>query len=106
MRALPSNAAPLKAVMAGAALAVAIGLGSGTAKADPWGIWSPPSWATWYPWCADLNNGLSEQTQCVYTNLAQCTATVRGVGGSCSPNPYPPPAPVKTSRKKPRAYYR
>ncbi|MGI8525271.1 MAG: DUF3551 domain-containing protein [Pseudolabrys sp.] len=40
-----------------------------------------------YPWCAvysgrDGGSG----TNCGFSNLAQCRATISGVGGTCEPN--------------------
>ncbi|WP_296526026.1 DUF3551 domain-containing protein [Rhodoplanes sp.] len=93
----------MRALLLGAAVAVTMVSGIGRADADPFGIWSPPSWSTWYPWCANLNIGF-EQTSCAYSTLQQCLATVRGVGGSCGPNPYPPPPgpPPRVKRKRAR----
>jgi hypothetical protein len=40
-----------------------------------------------YPWCADLGKELGA-TNCGFTTLEQCRATVSGIGGSCKPNPF------------------
>lgn len=40
-------------------------------------------------WCAYLNGGGHDGSrECGFTTLQQCLATVRGVGGNCSPSPY------------------
>ena len=54
-----------------------------------------------YPWCAFMNvaDGINE---CLYTTIAQCRASVSGVGGYCYQNPSfvpPPPPPVRRTRK-------
>jgi hypothetical protein len=55
-----------------------------------------------YPWCA-FYNVVGGMTECLYFNLAQCRASVSGVGGFCYPNPAyepPPPAPRKRIRRR------
>jgi hypothetical protein len=42
----------------------------------------------YYPWCAWYDDWTSN---CGFTTLRQCMATVSGVGGICKPNPYGPP---------------
>jgi len=37
-------------------------------------------------WCANYRRGVSN---CGYSSSDQCWATVRGIGGSCRPNPFP-----------------
>jgi hypothetical protein len=37
------------------------------------------------PWCADLN--AQGRVDCDYRSFEQCQATVRGLGGTCGPNP-------------------
>lgn len=48
------------------------------AKADP------------YRWCADYagRGGDGGARNCYFYTLAQCRATVSGVGGYCTPNPF------------------
>lgn len=58
----------------------------------------------WYPWCAWLADDMPGG--CAYTSLRQCLATVRGVGGYCGINPYPPPTSRRRYRARRRAYYR
>jgi hypothetical protein len=52
-----------------------------------------------YPWCAEYSgedgNGGSN---CGFTTLAQCRATISGIGGTCHENPAYRPA---TQPKKP-----
>jgi hypothetical protein len=41
-----------------------------------------------YPWCAEYGNGRNGGgTNCGFVTLAQCQATVFGVGGYCQQNP-------------------
>jgi hypothetical protein len=40
-----------------------------------------------YPWCADLGKELGA-TNCGFATLEQCRATVSGIGGSCTLNPF------------------
>jgi hypothetical protein len=57
-------------------------------------------------WCAWFT-GYDYSHDCGYYTLEQCSATVRGVGGYCSPNAYaPPPYPPPPYRKskKPRRH--
>jgi hypothetical protein len=53
----------------------------------------------WYPWCAWLSSGI-EAGSCAYATLQQCMTTVRGAGGYCGINPYPPPPPVASVRTR------
>jgi Protein of unknown function (DUF3551) len=40
-------------------------------------------------WCAYLNfGGHDGSRECGFATLQQCQATVRGIGGNCSPSPY------------------
>ena len=52
----------------------------------------------WYPWCAWLSDGV-DAAACAYTSLQQCMKTVRGVGGACGLNPYPPPVARAPARR-------
>ena len=69
-----------------------------TAKADP------------YPWCAEYTGGgLGGSSNCYFMTIEQCRATVSGVGGYCSPNPFYTGAPVNQRpaprrRPQPRTY--
>jgi hypothetical protein len=65
---------------------------------------APPAQAQNYPWCARYGNGFGG-TNCGFSTLAQCLATVQGIGGFCQQNDwYRPPAPAVRSRH-PRAQY-
>ena len=47
-----------------------------------------------YPWCAVYSESTVGATNCGFSTLAQCRATISGIGGMCQPNPaYPSPAP-------------
>ena len=48
----------------------------GTATADP------------YKWCAVYGGRAGGATNCGFVTLAQCQATVSGIGGYCSRNQY------------------
>jgi hypothetical protein len=50
----------------------------------------PSAARDWYPWCAQYADQ-SNITQCLFSTFEQCLATVRGIGGSCVQNWYPPP---------------
>jgi hypothetical protein len=50
-----------------------------------------------YPWCAVYRESTVGATNCGFSTLAQCRATISGVGGMCTPNPAyagPPPRPL------------
>jgi hypothetical protein len=67
------------------ALAIMICAGfSNSAEADP------------YRWCADYSGGGlgGGGTNCGFVTLEQCRATVSGIGGFCSPNPFYDGRPV------------
>lgn len=56
-----------------------------------------------YPWCAVYSEAIVGATNCGFTTLAQCRATISGVGGTCQPNPaYTPPARTDRKTRKPR----
>jgi Protein of unknown function (DUF3551) len=40
-------------------------------------------------WCANYGTGLDGAINCSYTSQPQCLASVSGVYGFCTPNPYP-----------------
>jgi hypothetical protein len=40
-----------------------------------------------YRWCAYYGLFGSEATNCGFDTLAQCRATISGIGGTCQPNP-------------------
>jgi hypothetical protein len=67
-----------------AALAVAPALAATPVKADP------------YKWCAVYGGFGSSREGCYYVTLAQCQATVSGLGGFCKPSPWYDGKPVRT----------
>ena len=40
-----------------------------------------------YPWCAYYGHFGNQATNCGFTSLRQCQATVHGIGGYCDRNP-------------------
>ena len=79
-------------------LSTFIGAAPQPAKADP------------YRWCADYSTRGGGKN-CHFLTFAQCQASVSGVGGFCSPNPFFTGRPVVTPedtfyvRSKPRRVY-
>ena len=57
-----------------------------------------------YPWCAYYNVS-GGTTNCGWATFEQCLTTVRGIGGSCGPNPMyqTSPGPYPSTRH-PRRY--
>lgn len=51
-----------------------------------------------YPWCAVYSERTVGATNCGFMTLAQCRATISGIGGMCEPNP----AYVSPRSRKPR----
>lgn len=49
-----------------------------------------------YPYCANYNFG---SESCSFTSLAQCRASVSGVGGTCGANPYFSASRSRAARK-------
>jgi hypothetical protein len=43
-----------------------------------------------YPWCAKYGRFGNAATNCGFTTLQQCQATVSGIGGFCERNPMYP----------------
>jgi hypothetical protein len=56
-----------------------------------------------YPWCAQYS-GRAGGTNCGFVSYEQCRATVSGVGGYCSLNPWYPIEPQPLIRKPRRTY--
>jgi Protein of unknown function (DUF3551) len=55
--------------------------------------------APYWPWCSQYDQP-SFAHSCAFSSWEQCMETVRGIGGYCYTNPYPPPpAPVARSAK-------
>jgi hypothetical protein len=58
-----------------------------------------------YPWCAYYNFKGGGATNCGWATFEQCLVTVRGIGGSCGPNPmYQPPLGPYRLTNHPRRY--
>jgi hypothetical protein len=60
-----------------------------------------------YPWCAYYSGRGGGGSNCYFSTLRQCQASVSGVGGYCSPNPwharsYAEPGPRRKYRRKHR----
>jgi len=59
-----------------------------------------------YPWCAQYSGGMGGGgTNCGFSTIDQCRATVSGVGGFCVPNPFytgTADRPAKRARKRHR----
>ena len=61
-----------------------------------------PAAAIEYPWCAQYGGMSDGGRNCGFSTLAQCLATVSGIGGGCERNLFYPSAterPVKPKRK-------
>lgn len=87
------------------AAALALGLSSLPAEAGPsrepfFRLTPGDTWSGRYnfPWCAAIT---FDQTnpECAYDTQAQCLATVWGVGGYCTPNPWYVERPRRKSHK-------
>jgi len=62
-----------------------------------------PAEAQTYPWCAYYNRGGGGAENCGWATFEQCLATVRGMGGSCGPNPmYQLPSGPHALARQPR----
>ncbi len=63
-----------------------------------------PAAAIEYPWCAQYSGDEGDGGRnCGFVSVEQCMDTVRGMGGSCEPNPFytgPAERPAKPPRKK------
>ncbi|HZQ14611.1 MAG TPA: DUF3551 domain-containing protein [Pseudolabrys sp.] len=52
-----------------------------------------------YPWCA-VYGGNFGGGNCGFSTLAQCRATVSGIGGDCRPNPFYKGTPSRKSKRR------
>lgn len=52
-------------------------------------IGKPAEAAQNYPWCAYYDLGTAGFRNCGFATLQQCLNDVSGLGGNCSPSPYP-----------------
>ena len=64
----------------------------------------PSAARAWFPWCAQ-HHDRSGVTECAFVSIEQCLATVRGIGGSCVQNWYPPPDASRRDRHG-KSFYR
>lgn len=81
-------------------LALALGFAAVCFTAGPQAVTSARAGVE-YPWCAVYSEASVGATNCGFTTLAQCRATISGIGGTCLENPAyePRPAPVRKLRK-------
>jgi hypothetical protein len=56
-----------------------------------------PAQAQTYPWCAEFSGRASN---CGFASWQQCQATISGIGGWCSPNPYYTGEPTPRTRRR------
>ena len=62
---------------------------------------TPAQAAIEYPWCAQYGGGeMGGGTNCGFSTLEQCRATVSGIGGFCEPNLFYPRSASDTSQSK------
>jgi hypothetical protein len=55
---------------------------------------------TVYPWCAHYGGrDMGGAPSCGFVSYAQCMATIQGMGGWCSENPWYEPAPPRRPRR-------
>ena len=55
--------------------------------------------APYWPWCSYYGRS-SFAHSCAFSSWEQCMETVRGIGGYCYTNPYPPPpAPARSAKR-------
>jgi hypothetical protein len=67
---------------------------------------TPSAAAVLYPWCANYSGrGMGGAQNCGFVSFAQCLATVRGVGGTCGPNPFYQPYPPSPRYGRPIRRY-
>lgn len=53
-----------------------------------------------YPWCAEYGGDDANAVNCGFTTLAQCRATISGMGGFCHENPAYTGAVVRPKKAK------
>lgn len=53
-----------------------------------------------YPWCAVYGGDAGGATNCGFLTIAQCRATVSGIGGFCAHNQFYNPRPVAHSSRQ------
>lgn len=57
-------------------------------------------------WCAYYNTGDGGSRNCGFATFEQCLANVRGIGGNCSPSPYPSSQATPARRSRLSHYFR
>jgi len=57
-----------------------------------------------YPWCAVYSGDAGGASNCGFSTLAQCRATVSGIGGSCEPNQFYNPRGNTQRSRKPKGH--
>ncbi len=60
----------------------------------------PADAAPYWPWCSQYGRDMSSAHACAFGSWEQCMETVRGIGGYCYTNPYPPPPAVTVRPEK------
>jgi len=55
---------------------------------------------TLYPWCAEYAGREDQATNCGFVTMAQCMATISGIGGRCYENPAYGVAAPKPKRQR------
>ncbi len=53
--------------------------------------------APYWPWCSQYFSRGAPHA-CAFSSWEQCMETVRGIGGYCYTNPYPPPPPGRSAK--------
>jgi hypothetical protein len=66
---------------------------------EPYSTKAAPYW----PWCSQYGRPTSAHA-CAFSSWEQCMETVRGIGGYCYVNPYPPPLAL-TARPAKRRHH-
>jgi uncharacterized protein DUF3551 len=57
-----------------------------------------------YPWCAVYSGDASGASNCGFSTIEQCRATVSGIGGSCEPNQFYNPHPASSRARKRKSH--
>jgi hypothetical protein len=53
-----------------------------------------------YPWCAVYDGDAGGASNCGFSTIEQCRATVSGIGGFCAPNQFYNPGHAAGPRKR------
>jgi Protein of unknown function (DUF3551) len=59
--------------------------------------------APYWPWCSQYGPD-SFAHACAFSSWEQCMETIRGIGGYCYTNPYPPPPAPSARVAKPHRH--